>query len=70
VSKVYEVVVVATVEAETSDEAMEFVRAELLSKLGVGEPVWQTDQPHILPRWQVTSVRQATRQDERGVPDE
>ena len=66
----YEVVVVATVEAETSDEAMEFVRAELLSKLGVGEPVWQADQPHILPRWQVTSVRQATRQDARGVPDE
>jgi hypothetical protein len=64
--KGYEVVVVATVEAASPDEAVEFVRAELLSKLGVGEPVWQTDQPHVLPRWQVSSVRGATRRDEKG----
>ena len=70
VRKVYEVVVVTTVEADSPDEAAEFVRAELISKLGVGDPVWQTDQPLILPRWQVMSVRQATRQDEHGAPAE
>jgi hypothetical protein len=64
------VVVVATVEADSPDEAVEFVRAELLSKLGVGEPVWQTERPHILPRWQVMSVRQTPRVDERGFPVE
>jgi hypothetical protein len=46
------------------------VRAELLSKLGVGEPVWQTEQPHVLPRWQVMSVRQTPRVDEQGFPVE
>ena len=59
-----------TVDEPTPDAAVEFVRAELLSKLGVGDPVWQTDQPHILPRWQVSSVRQTPRVDEQGFPVE
>jgi hypothetical protein len=58
------------VDEDDPDRAVEFVRAELLSKLGVGEPIWQTDAPHILPRWQISSVRQATRQDEHGAAAE
>ena len=64
------VMVALTVDEPTPDEAVEFVRAELLSKLGVGDPVWQTDQPHILPRWQVASVRRVAKVDERGFPVE
>lgn len=64
--EVWSVVVTLTVEAATPDEASEFVRAELLAKLGVGDKPWQTDQPHILPRWQVNSVRRETRRNERG----
>ena len=64
------VMVAMTVDEDDPDRAVEFVRAELLSKLGVGDPVWQTDKPAPLPRWQVTSVRQATKQDERGFPVE
>jgi hypothetical protein len=66
----YVVLVALTVDEDDADRAVEFVRAELLSKLGVGEPVWQTEQPHVLPRWQVSSVRRATRQDEHGFPAE
>ena len=62
----YVVMVALTVDEDDPDRATEFVRAELISKLGVGDPVWQTERPHILPRWQVTSVRQATRQGEHG----
>ena len=47
----YAVTVMMIVDEPTPDEAVEFVRAELLSKLGVGDPVWQTDQPAPLPRW-------------------
>ena len=57
------VLVALTVDEDDPDRAVEFVRAELISKLGVGEPVWQSDQPHVLPRWQVRSVRGATRRD-------
>jgi hypothetical protein len=66
VSKVYEVVVVTTVETNNPDEAVAFVRGELLSKLGTGEPVWQTERPDVLPRWEVRSVRSMTRRDETG----
>jgi hypothetical protein len=66
----YVVTVAMTVDKPTPDEAVEFVRAELLSKLGVGDPVWQTEQPHVLPRWQVSIVRQATRRDEHGAAAE
>jgi hypothetical protein len=66
----YVVMVAMTVDEPTPDEATAFVRAELLSKLGVGEPVWQTEQPHILPRWQVMSVRQTPRVGEQGFPVE
>ena len=62
----YVVVVAMTVDTEDSDRAAEFVRAELLSKLGVGDPPWQSDVPHLLPRWQVSSVRRVDRFDERG----
>ena len=62
----YAVVVVMTVDTEDPDRAAEFVRAELLSKLGVGDPPWQTDVPHLLPRWQISSVRPVARLDERG----
>ncbi len=68
-SKVYEVIAVATVEADSPDEAVAFVRAELAMKLGDGgEGLWQTDKPHLLPRWQVASVRGATWVDEKGFP--
>ena len=66
----YVVMVAMTVDIDDPDQATEFVRAELLSKLGVGDPVWKTDRPHVLPRWQVSSVRQATRLDEHGGPAE
>ena len=66
----YVVMVAMTVDEPTPGEAVEFVRAELLSKLGVGEPVWQADQPHVLPRWQAMSVRQTPRVDEQGAPAE
>ena len=36
----YVVMVALTVDEPTPDAAVEFVRAELRSKLGVGEPVW------------------------------
>jgi hypothetical protein len=62
----YVVTVALTVDAEDPDQATEFVRAELLSKLGVGDPVWQTERPDLLPRWQVTSVRRVPRLNERG----
>jgi len=62
----YTVVVAMTVDTEDPDRAAEFVRAELLSKLGVGDPPWQTDAPHLLPRWQVGGVRWVARRDERG----
>jgi hypothetical protein len=69
VSKVYEVVVVATVEPGSPDEAVVCVRAELAMKLGNGEGQrWQAQEPHILPRWQVGSVRSATRLNEWGGP--
>jgi hypothetical protein len=48
------------------EEAVAFVRVDLLSKLGVGEPVWQTEQPDLLPKWRVRNVRAATRLDETG----
>ena len=67
--KAYEVVVVATVEADSPDEAVTFVRAELAMKLGDGgEGLWQTQVPRTLPRWQVSSVRAATRKDEKDGP--
>jgi len=62
----YVVNVAMTVDTADPDEAAEFVRAELLSRLGDGEPRWQTEQPHLLPRWQISSVRQTARLDERG----
>lgn len=64
----YAVVVVMTVDIDNPDEASEFVRAELLAKLGAGEKPWQTDQPHILPRWQISSVRHTERRNEHGGP--
>jgi hypothetical protein len=62
----YTVMVALTVDEPTPDEAVAFVRAELLARRGVGGPAWQTDQPHLLPRWQVSSVRAATQVDEQG----
>jgi len=61
----YVVVVAMTVDTEDPDQAAEFVRREL-DKLSAGDPPWQTDAPHLLPRWQVTSVRRVDRLDERG----
>jgi hypothetical protein len=59
------------VEADSPDEAISFVRAELAMKLGDGgEGLWQADKPHLLPRWQMSSVRVATRVDEKGFPVE
>ena len=66
----YAVTVTLIVDAPSPDAAVAFVRAELRSKLGVGAPVWQTDQPHILPRWPVSSVRQTPRVDAPGFPVE
>jgi len=61
----YTVVVAMTVEGDDPDAAVEFVRREL-DKLSAGDPPWQSDQPHILPRWQIASVRRVARLDERG----
>ncbi len=61
----YAVVVVLTVDRDDPDEAAEFVRREL-DKLSAGDPPWQSDAPHLLPRWQISSVRRAARLDERG----
>jgi hypothetical protein len=66
----YVVNVAMIVDEPTPVAAIAFVQRELLAKLGVGEPVWQTDQPAPLPRWLVTSVRQDTRVDEHGFPVE
>ena len=58
-----------TVDRDDPDEAVEFVRAELPSRLGdlgEGDPPWQTGQPHLLPRWQIASVRRVKRLNERG----
>jgi hypothetical protein len=58
-----------TVDNDDPEEAIAFVRAELLSRLGnlgEGDPPWQTDQPHLLPRWQIASVRRVSRLNERG----
>ena len=62
----FAVVVVLTVPHDDPDEAAEFVRAELLSKLGVGDQPWQTERPDLLPRWQISSVRKVSRLDEGG----
>ncbi len=45
----YVVVVAMTVDRDDPDEAAEFVRREL-DKLSAGDPPWQSDQPHSLPR--------------------
>lgn len=60
-----------TVEAATPEEAVAFVRAELAMRLGeAGGGRWQTDAPHLLPRYRVGGVRGATRVDEKGFPQE
>ena len=61
----YVVVVAMTVESDDPDEAAEFVRREL-DKRSVGDPPWQSDARHLLPRWQIASVRRTARLDERG----
>ena len=66
----YAVVVVLTVDADDPDQAAEFVRAELLSKLGMGDQPWQTARPDLLPRWQIASVRRETRRNQDGGPAE
>ena len=63
------VLVAMTVDRDDPEEAVEFVRAELLSRLGdlgEGDPPWQTGQPHLLPRWQIASVRRVARLNEHG----
>jgi hypothetical protein len=39
----YTALVTMAVDTEDPDEAVALVRAELLSKLGVGEPVWRDE---------------------------
>ncbi len=65
----YVVVVAMTVDRDDPDTAAEFVRREL-DKLSAGDPPWQSDRPHPLPRWQISSVRRVERRDERGGPVE
>ncbi len=66
----YAVIVVMTVDRADPDEAAAFVRAELLSKRGVGDQPWQTERPDLLPRWQIASVRREVRRNEHGGPAE
>ena len=47
--------VALTIDSEVPDAAIEFVRAELAAKLPSADQPWQSEQPHLLPRWQVTS---------------
>jgi hypothetical protein len=42
------------------------VRAELGSFFPSEDQPWQSDAPHLLPRWQIASVRRVARLDERG----
>jgi len=42
------------------------VRAELGTKLSSEDRPWQSDAPHLLPRWQSASVRRVDRLAERG----
>jgi hypothetical protein len=65
----YVVTVAMTIDTEDPDMAIEFVRREL-DKLSAGDPPWQSEAPHLLPRWQIASVRRATKLDERGFPAE
>jgi len=61
----YTVVVAMTVDRDDPDEVAEFVCREP-DKRSVGDPPWQTDAPHLLPRWQISSVRRVDRRNERG----
>jgi hypothetical protein len=65
-------IVATTVKADSPDEVIAFVRAKLAMKLGEGEEgqLWQTKAMHMLPRWQLGSVRGVTRVDEKGFPVE
>jgi len=55
-----------TVDTDDPDQAAEVVHAELLRKLPSEDRPWQSDAPHLLPRWQLASVRRTARPDERG----
>ncbi len=59
----YVVVVAMTVDRDDPDEAAEFVRREP-DKLSAGDPPWQTDAPHLLPRWQISGIRRLARRNE------
>ena len=61
----YVVVVAMTVDRDDPDAAVEFVRREP-DQRSAGEPPWQRDAPHLLPRWQISSVRRVDRRNERG----
>ena len=63
---VWTVLVGLTVEAATPDEASALVRAELAAKLPSDEQPWQTGSHHLLPRYEVGSVRREKRLDESG----
>jgi hypothetical protein len=60
------VMLALTVDGDDLEEATAIVRQELAEK----PTSCQTDKPAPLPRWQVSSVRQATRVDEHGFPVE
>lgn len=44
------------------------MRAELGKKLPSEDQPWQTEQPHLLPRWQISSVRRVERRNDHGGP--
>jgi len=63
-------VVALTVDEPMPEKAAEFVRRELAAKLPTEDQPWQTEAHHLLPRWQIASVRKVARLSERGGPVE
>ena len=59
------VLVAMTVDRDEPEQAVAVVRAELAAKLATEAQPWQTGQPHLLPRWQIASVRRVARRNEQ-----
>jgi hypothetical protein len=62
----YAVNVTCIVDLDDPDAAVAFVQAELAARLAGGAHPWQTEHPHLLPRWVLTSARRVAHLNERG----